>query len=708
MQRKNLINVLKELDKRNATGLAPLWHEINDEMQDENLSEQEKLTDILEILLTVTQDDEILTAAMLYPMFVIGKYTAEDVKKKWSLNVLNLIEGVRQLDFIHELSTPKISNYDRHQESLRKMLLSMSKDIRVVFIKLAEQLYAMRKLKALPQDLRQVIARETKEIFAPLANRLGIWVIKWELEDLSFRELNPNKYKDIASRLEVKRAERESYVKRINSALGAELVSLDIPHEISGRSKHIYSIWRKMQLKELQFDELFDLRALRVLTDTVANCYSILGVVHNLWTPIPREFDDYISNPKPNNYQSLHTAVRALDNDVVEVQIRTFEMHEFAESGVAAHWRYKEQAKYDAGFEAKVKWLRQLLDWQDEVKDQPKVLDDFSDKLAEDHIYVLTPEGEVMELPMNSTPLDFAYAIHTELGHRTRGAKVDGKIVPLTCRLKTTQKVEILTTKNGKPARDWLMSSLGYLRTSSARAKVKTWFRKNDYDDNVVIGKSLLFKEAKKLRVDLNINVLVERFNCDSEEDMLAKIALGIISISKLAAAFQAENDGQQDNHFKFDKKFLRSQTGDFVIEGVGQLLTNIATCCNPLPGDSIVGFVTKGRGVSVHRADCTNALHLVESSSERILEVNWLSDNADTYQVQILVEAYDRPDLLKDLTVLFANEKIKIISLNSQVEVQENINKIKIGLEIKNLQQLSGVLHKLEQFKNVIAASRI
>lgn len=509
---------LQELDKQNATKLVGVYAEVSDKLSRIDPEQQNKLNGILGILLNVTQDEEILLAAIILPLYLLGEIEAEKIKDKWPDSILNLVEGVRQLGFVHELAADKITNQDRHKESLRKMLLSMSKDIRVVFIKLAEQVYTMRNLKNLPKAIRDEIALETKNIFAPLANRLGIWAIKWELEDLSFRQLQPAEYKELAARLAEKRTEREQYIEKISEILGSELKKLGIKHEISGRSKHIYSIWRKMQLKNKEFEELFDLRALRVLTDTEANCYQVLGIVHNLWSPIPREFDDYISNPKSNNYQSLHTAVRTTDNKVIEVQIRTFKMHEFAESGVAAHWRYKEQTKYDPGFEAKVKWLRRLMDWKEDVKQQEGAVENFADKLAEEHIYVFTPAGEVMELPAGSTPLDFAYMIHTELGHRTRGAKVDGKIVPLTFMLKTGQGVEILTAREGKPARDWMMSSLGFLRTASARTKVKSWFRKNDYADNLASGRAILLKEAKKLRVSPDTDMLLDRLNSHSEE----------------------------------------------------------------------------------------------------------------------------------------------------------------------------------------------
>jgi len=692
---------LEQLDRQNSTRLGEYYTRARGGLSDK---EQTRLDGILEILLGVTADDEILLAAIILPLYRTGVINADSIKDKSSQKVLNLVLGTHQFGIVHEISADAKSNQIRHKEALRKMLLSMSRDIRVVFVKLAEQLYVIRNLSNIPESQRDKIALDTKNIFAPLANRLGIWAIKWELEDLSFRQLNPHEYQELATKLAEKREEREEYIGKINSILESRLNLMGIKCKISGRSKHIYSIWRKMRFKNKEFSELFDLRALRVLTDTKADCYQILGVVHDLWTPVPKEFDDYISNPKPNNYQSLHTAVRALDNKVIEVQIRTFAMHKFAESGVAAHWRYKEKTKYDPDFESKVKWLRQLIDWKQDVDEQD--IDNFTDKLAEDHVYVFTPAGEVLELPAGSTPLDFAYMIHTELGHRTRGAKVNSKIVPLNYKLKTAERVEILTTKEGKPARDWLVSSADFLCTASARSKVKSWFRKKDYDDNVNSGRAILLKEAKKLQVNPDISELVARFYCHSEKDMLAKIGFGDISLDKLAAAFQIDSKKEQQKVVK--PETVSSGTSGLVIDGVGKLLTTIAACCQPLPGDSIVGFITKGRGVSIHRADCPNALNLGQVESERMLMVSWVQENLDFYQVNVLVEAYDRPDLLKDITVLFANDKIKIISLDSQIGSEENINKIKLGLQIQNLPQLSRILHKLEQFKNVISANRV
>ena len=661
------------------------------------LSDFKRLNLVIEILLTVSQDQQVITACILWFLFDLKLIELESVEQNWHSAISALVINTITLQQLSEINSDFTNKKKSHHEAYRKMLISLAKDIRVIFIKLSLQLEQLRTLDQQSQQIQLAVALQTKEIFSPLANRLGIWLLKWELEDLSFRYLEPDSYQKLASKLSTTRAEREQYVAQICQVLKKELSDHGINAEVSGRSKHIYSIHKKMIEKNLIFEQLFDLRATRILTNTVEECYTALGIVHNLWTPVPNEFDDYINNPKPNNYQSLHTAVRAVNSQIIEVQIRTKEMHDFAESGVAAHWRYKEKSKYDHGFEYKIKWLRQLLSTQEP--------DSINDQLAEDYIYVLSPQGEVVELPQGSTALDFAYSIHSDLGHRTRGAKANNKIVPLTQALTTMQQIEILTTKEIKPSKDWMDSKRGYLRTASARSKVKSWFRKQNYEDNIQIGRTSLNKEAKRLHVEVDYPKLLKRFKKASVNDLLVAIGVGDISIAQLISAFEIKLKPKTKSII--NNKQVSGSSGDIYIEGVGGLLTAIANCCQPVPGDEIIGFITQTRGVTVHRQDCLDLLRLNEIHPERIIELNWSQQQLSNYSVSILVNAYARETLLKDITLILDNEKAQLEGLNCETKPAENIKQIKMTIVVKNIAHLTSVLNKIEQIRNVFSVNR-
>jgi GTP pyrophosphokinase len=581
----------------------------------------------------------------------------------------------------------------------------------VVLIKLADRLHNMRTLAALPAEKQQRIARETADIYAPLANRLGIWQIKWELEDLAFRYLEPAGYKQIASFLAERRVDREAYVERFVATLADELKKAGIAAEVSGRAKHIYSIWRKMQRKHKDFREIFDVRAVRVLVNDLRDCYAALGIVHSLWQYIPGEFDDYIATPKENNYRSIHTAVIGPEGKTVEVQIRTHDMHQSSELGVAAHWRYKEGARPDKGFDDKIAWLRSLLEWKDEVAEASEFVDQFKSEVFSERVYVFTPKGNIVDLQAGATPLDFAYHIHTDVGHRCRGAKVNGQIVPLTTALRTGDRVEVLTVKEGGPSRDWMSPHLGYLQTSKARAKVQAWFRLQNHDANIAAGREALVREFQRLGIgDVNYEKLAARFRYDKTDDFLAALGRGDVKPTQLLAAVQelvepAFRD-QQPLVTARPAVSTRAPSG-ITIQGVGNLLTRMARCCNPLPGDPVVGFITRGQGITVHRQDCPNALRHHNENEERMIEVNWGAAAGQLYPVEVEIVAHERSGLLRDITGLLANEKINVLAVNTQTDQGEHVARMRFTLEIPDVAALSRVLALLDQIPNVMEVRR-
>ncbi len=653
-------------------------------------------------------DAETLAAAMLHDTVEDTSVTLDDIRKQFGERISVLVDGVTKMDVIHALPArgARTRREQVQAESLRKMLLAMAEDVRVVLIKLADRLHNMRTLGALAPERQQRIARETLDVFAPLANRLGIWQLKWELEDLAFRYLEPEAYKRIAALLAEKRVDRERYVADFVVRLSAELKNAGIDADVSGRPKHIYGIWRKMSRKGKTFEQIADLRGTRVLVPTVRDCYAALGIVHTLWPHIPGEFDDYIATPKENNYRSIHTAVIGPEGKTVEVQIRTHEMHETSELGIAAHWRYKEGMRADKGFDSKVAWLRSLLEWKDEVAEATDFVDQFKSEVFSERVYVLTPKGSIVDLPAGSTPLDFAYHVHTDIGHRCRGAKANGHMVPLTYPLKTGEQVEVITVKEGGPSRDWLSPHLGYLATSRARAKVAHWFRQQNIDEAIAAGRDTLERELDRLGVrDVKYETLAQHFGHGNVDDFLAAVGRGDIRGVQIAGAVQARV-----------APVLRETrapapvpvpAGGVSVQGVGNLLTRLARCCNPLPGDAIVGFITRGQGVTVHRQDCPNTLRHREEHGERLIEVSWGQAAGRTYPVEIEVVAYERTGLLHDITGLLANEKINVIEVNTLTDKDRHMAHLRLTLEIPDVDALSRVLALIDRVPNVAEVRR-
>ncbi len=673
---------------------------------------------VANILADMRLDYETIAAAVLHDVPEDTEVTLGEIEAEFGPTVASLVDGVTKMGQIQEYrgQTRKSKKERAQAESLRKMLLAMVDDVRVVLIKLADRTHNMRTLGPLREEKQKRIARETLEVFAPLANRLGIWQIKWELEDLAFRYLEPEVYKSIARMIDERRINRETFITNVQTQLQNELAKQHIKAEVTGRPKHIYSIWRKMQRKGVDFDQIHDVRALRVLVEKVSDCYAVLGIVHTLWRPIPGEFDDYIANPKDNLYRSLHTAVVSQDGKTLEVQIRTFEMHQDAEFGVAAHWRYKEGAKSDASFDRKIAWLRQLMEWKEDVADATEFINQVKAEVFEDRVHVLTPQGDIIDLPAGSTPIDFAYYIHTEVGHRCRGAKINGRIVPLNYQLKNGDQIEILTAKRGGPSRDWLNSHLGYLKTSRARAKVRHWFKYQNYEENVSQGRTILERELHRLGIlEVNFEKLAHRFNFDKVDDFLAAIGRSDINPSQVVGAINetVERTEQEDEEeaWRFstsEPSKVVATPSDMRIQGVGNLLTTLAQCCRPVPGDSnIVGYITRGRGVTIHRRDCPNILRFDDERRERLIEVDWDVTGDKTYPVDVQIEAFDRPGLLRDITAVVANEKINLSQVNVTTAKKDHTATLLATLEIANIDQLSRVLALIEQLPNVLRARR-
>ncbi len=684
------------------------------------------------ILAELQLDHETITAAILHDVVEDSDVSLDDIRRDFGAAIAALVEGVTKMKLIQAFqSLPEKDKKERLQaENLRKMLLAMAEDIRVVLIKLADRTHNMRTLDALPEEKRRRIAQETLDIYAPLANRLGIWQIKWELEDLSLRYLNPTLYKHIARLLDERRVDRERYIQHFIRVLRQALAQAGIQAEITGRPKHIYSIWRKMERKNLDYHQLHDVRGIRILVDSVHDCYTALGVVHSLWQYIAGEFDDYIATPKENGYQSIHTAVIGPEGKTVEVQIRTHEMHKRNELGVAAHWRYKEGGKEDAAFDRKIAWLRQLLEWKDEVADASDFVDQFKSEVFQDRIYVFTPRGNVVDLPAGATPLDFAYRIHTEVGHRCRGAKVNGRIVPLTYALQTGEQVEILTVKNATPSRDWLNPHLGYLKTSRARSKVLGWFKQQDREKNIQEGRAMLERELRRVGIgSVNHERLAERLGYGHSEELYVAVAHSEIKPSRYLNAAQelsqslnqnlkGDQDGVQRTPGQAAEAALnvargpassrQRDGGNVSIQGIGNLLTHIAGCCKPLPGDDIRGYITQGRGITIHRSDCNNILRYASQTPERIIKVDWGRDGRDTYPVDVRITAIDRHGLLRDITAILANDRINLLAAHTHSDHRQHLARMELTLAIADLEELSRVLVRINQLPNVMEAKRI
>lgn len=684
--------------------------------------------EIVSILMTLNMDLDSLMVAFLYPAFEQQALDMEDVEATFGVGIKKLLIKVKDMEAIRFLQN--LNSNEVQVDRVRRMLLSMVDDVRAVVIKLAERIAVIRAAKYADEDTKLTIAREIANIYAPLANRLGIGQLKWELEDLAFRFLHNDYYKEIAQDLGEKRVERERYIEQFVNQLQNMLQENGIEAEVYGRPKHIYSIWRKMQRKHLPFSEMYDVRAVRVVVKKIEDCYAALSIVHAHWEHIDKEFDDYIANPKPNGYQSIHTVVYGEGHKVVEIQFRTEEMHNMAELGVAAHWKYKEGGGLGSGLEQRINWLRKLLAWRDDMVESGALMEEYRKQVFEDRVYVFTPRGEVVDLQAGATPLDFAYQVHTMVGHRCIGAKVDGRIVPYTYRLKTGEQVEIITQKEPNPSRDWINADNGYLKTTRARAKVINWFRKVDYDKNAQAGSDILEREVARHGLGLNkdqvaafLKEKVSRFNVKNVTDIYAGIGAGDIKVNQIISfleerVFKRDASSKElELHSLISEKtnqqlinrHTSSNKGRIVVDGVGNMMTHIAKCCQPIPGDEIVGFITQGRGISIHKAHCPQLLGLVKKNPERLVSAQWGQEaNANGFTVSIRVVASDYAGLLRDVTTVIANEKINVMGVRSHTDSKKDLSIIDIDLMLVNLPALERVLTKLKDIKQVHSAVRI
>ncbi len=666
---------------------------------------------IAEIVSMLGLSDQLLAAVRIYP-FVRNELISEKTLQNSHLDDLSrIILGLVQLGRF-ELPPdwePGESLAVSQSDALRKMLLAVVSDVRLVLVRIAEQLYRLRQAKSAPRAVQQQIALETREIYAALASRLGVWQLKWELEDLAFRYLEPETYQSIAAALNEKRTEREAFINQVKSLLQGELREQGIEAEISGRPKHIYSIWRKMQRKDAGLEALYDIRAVRLLVDDVKDCYAALGTVHNLWSYLPGEFDDYIANPKGNNYQSLHTAVIGPEGKTVEIQIRSHDMHRQAELGVAAHWRYKEGGGAEAAFDQKIRFLRQMLEPSDAAGDSQDLLAQIRDDVFEDRVYAISPKGDVVELAANATPLDFAYHVHTQVGHRCRGAKVNGRIVPLTYRVQNGDKIEIITGSQAQPSRDWLSPKLGYLASARARAKVRSWYRLQDRDQHLRQGKDILDRELTRLGIrDVATEDIAKALKHKNTDALCVALGAGDLTSASVATALQNMRGASIPEEIRHRKPRPKGKSKDAVaVSGVGDLMSNFARCCRPVPPEEIVGYITQGRGVSIHRSDCGNLLGLAQRHAERIIEVNWGSDESATYPVDLRIRAMDRNGLLRDISSVLADENAGVTGVNTHTDKKTLQSVMDISMEIQDLPTLSTAIARLEQVPNGVSVKR-
>ncbi len=720
---------------------------------------------VAQILAELNLDGTTIAAALLHDTVEDTGLTLEDIEREFGADVARLVDGVTKMENLPTQVSGK--DRDREAEFLRKTMLAMNDDVRIVLIKLADRLHNMRTLGYLDPERQKEVAQETMDIFAPLANRLGIWRMKWELEDLAFRYLNPKAYREIATRLDERRADRDKDLQRIIEHLSRKLEEANIKAKVTGRPKHIYSIYRKMQRKDVSYEQVYDIRAVRVLVDDIPTCYQVLGLVHSIWRPIAGQFDDYIAAPKDNFYQSLHTTVHDEQGRSLEVQIRTWEMHRNAEYGIAAHWRYKEGSKRESeAFERHINYLRYLMAFKDEdeeIKDATEFMNTLKSEVFQDRVYAFTPKGDIVDLPAGATPVDFAYYIHTEIGNRCRGAKVNGALVGLDYKLRTGDRVEILTAKRGGPSLDWLSPHMGYTATTRARSKIRQWFRKQNRDNNIAAGRVALDRELKRLgRADMSYDDVAALFKM-RPDDLLAAIGHGDINSGQIASrileaerrigretlerelrllgrtdmsyeevaalfGFQQAEDllsaigygditGEQINeriraHEQLkalerpDQEVPLDASDGVEIEGSGGgLLINLARCCNPTPGDMIIGYITRGRGITVHRSDCKNVLNTTEP--DRLITVNWrrTEQRARAYPVPVMIVAFDREGLMRDIGAVIADEKINMS--NVSITTKQNIATFLVTMEIADVDQLTRVLTKIERLPNVVKAHR-
>ena len=665
--------------------------------------------EVADIVRLLDADDDVVVAALIQPLLEAGFIELPGAAKRFGEEPLRLARSLSQLG---EFGLPAEWAPERgleaaQAEALRKMLLAVIGDVRLVVVRLAQQLQRMRSAKGLGAARQRKLAIETREVYAPLANRLGVWQVKWELEDLAFRYLEPVQYKHIAAALKTRRSERERYIDELKSVLETAMRGAGIDAAIEARPKHIFSIWKKMQVKQLAFEQLMDIRAARVLVNSIADCYGALGVVHSLWQFIPGEFDDYIATPKDNLYRSIHTAVLGPAQEPVEIQIRTREMHADSERGVAAHWRYKEGGRGNQAYERKINELRSLLAPADNSGGSRDFLERVRVDLFQDRIYVVSPKGEIVDVPVGGTPLDFAYQVHTDLGHRTRGAKVNGRMVPLDYRLKNSETVEIITAKTSQPSRDWLSAQSGFLASPRHRNKVRAWFRKLNEAQNKVEGRAMLERELQRLGLKSPPMVeLLRELELQSAGSLHEALGLGEISAAQIAGAMQRLLH-TRDSRVEHTRAPAGGRAPELAVQGIGDLLSTYARCCKPVPPEPIVGYITVGRGVSIHSQACTNLARLKGKSPARVLAVDWGNTGKGVFPVEIEVQAFDRRGLVRDVSAALADEKISIHAMTTVTDKRDNEAHMRIGISISGLPQLSKVLSRIAQLPNIISARR-
>ena len=724
MNLEGLLDGLPELSPHDRSLVERAWRRAEQLHADQRRKSGEPFfthcVAVARILAEIRMDAEAIAAGLLHDTLEDTDITREELEREFGRNVGALVDGVTRLSNLPLSDTMQRRN-DRDQHYLRKMMLAMGDDVRVVLVKLADRLHNMRTLGYMPPEKQLRIARDTMDFFAPLANLLGIWQFKWELEDLSFRYLHPQEYRRIATSMNERRVDREQHLKMVTDRLQEELAQYDLDNAlISGRPKHIYSIYNKMMRKQLPFEQIYDVRALRVIVESTPECYLVLGIVHNLWRPIPVEFDDYIASPKDNFYQSLHTAVLDSRGKTLEVQIRTRDMHEHAEYGIAAHWRYKEGVREnDREYERRVSFLRRLMEFGPEEEDPEFFVNTMKSDVLKDRVYAFTPKGDICDLPAGATPIDFAYHIHTDIGHRCRGARVHGRLVSLDYVLQTGDQVEILTSRYGGPSLDWLNPDLGHVQTSRARNKIKLWFRRQNRDRHLATGRDVLERELRRLGLldSMSFEFVAGLFDFEKSklDDFLVKIGAGDINSSRIANRI-LESERQQEKESLIERMLEASEhepqpkpvaprsTGAIDILGTGGLLVNLASCCNPMPGDGVVGYITRGRGVTVHREDCSNMRASTET--ERMVEVSWGQEaDEQRYPVPVEITAWDREGLLRDVSSVVTDAGVNMSSVN--VMTSKNIATLKLTIEIRSAEQLMRILTRLEGIKNVIEARR-
>lgn len=678
--------------------------------------------EMVEILCQLNMDDATLQAALVFPYCEQHALSEDDIYEEFGGEIRDLVVGVRRMDAIKSLHARKIystgfaeKSDEQHIDSIRRMLLAMVEDVRAVVIKMAERICALQQVKKADEETRVMVARECASIYAPLANRLGIGQLKWELEDLAFRYLHPITYKQIAKQLDGKRRERAEYIDTIVDDLQALLDGEEIRAEVYGRPKHIFSIWKKMQKKRLTFEQLFDIRAVRIIAERLQDCYAALGTVHASYKHLPNEFDDYIATPKPNGYQSIHTVIVGPEGKSVEIQIRTQKMHQDAELGVAAHWKYKEGSTgKQSGYDERINWLRRILAWQEEVAESGDLVEELRSQVFDDRVYVFTPKGDVIDLPQGATPLDFAYYIHSNVGHRCIGAKVNGRIVPFTYLLQSGDQIEVLTGKEPNPSRDWMHPGLGYVHSSRARATIHSFFKKQDRDKNLAAGKELLERELQRAHLPAKVpSEAFEKFNLQTLDDLYTAVGAGDVRVMQVINFIHHLHEPPAPEpeispKVKTRKTAAGSGKKDaVVVQGVGHLMSQLANCCKPVPGEAILGYITQGRGVSVHKENCSQLQHLLSQHPERQIEVNWSQELKVGFETGIDIYCHDRTGLLRDITTVLANENVPLLGVNSLSDKNRQTALITISIEVQDLERVSKVLTQLRQLKGVTDAKR-